>query len=75
MPTSQMDIANRAKCFILRNPSPGIKKIPFKTIIKKKLVKKQDETVPSQGAICEAERERERERERVREEESERVRE
>ena len=48
-----MDLANRALCFALRNPGTGIKKTPLADIIKKKLVRKTDGTVPTAGAISE----------------------
>ena len=48
-----MDFANRAKCFALRFPGRG-KAVPIAEIIQKKLVKKMDGTVPTQGAISDA---------------------
>ena len=52
--TSQMDVANRALCYTLRNPPPGVKKTKLCDIVKQKLVKKVDGSVPTQGAISEA---------------------
>ena len=44
--TAQMDMANRAHCYALRNPPPGVEKTPIKDIIKYKMVKKMDGKVP-----------------------------
>lgn len=52
--SAQMDEANRAKCWALRNPPAGIMKIKFKDIIDKKLVQKTDGTRPTRGSIEEA---------------------
>ena len=49
--TSIMDLKNRALCYTLRNPPPGIGKTPYATIIENKLVKKTDGTVPSIGIV------------------------
>ena len=51
--TSQMNFANRAKCFAFRFPARG-KPVPISEIRRRKLVTKVDGTVPSQGAISEA---------------------
>ena len=51
--SSQMDFQNRAKCFAFRFPARG-KPLPIAEIITKKLVKKMDGEVPTQGAISEA---------------------
>jgi hypothetical protein len=47
---AQMDIANRAICFTLRNPPKGQKKVPYKDILK--VVRKTDGTTPSIAGIC-----------------------
>ena len=49
---AQMDEANRAKCWALRNPPKGIVKTKFKDL--KKLVHKTDGKRPSIGAMAEA---------------------
>ena len=46
-----MDLANRAHCYALRNPPPGVKKTPIATIIKEKMVRKLDGKVPTPGGI------------------------
>ena len=51
--TSQMNFANRAKCFAFRFPARG-KPVPISEVRRRKLVTKVDGTVPSQGAISEA---------------------
>ena len=48
----QMDVANRALCFALRNPPLGVAKRKFCDIVK--LVKKTDGSRPSIGAVSEA---------------------
>ena len=50
MTSSQMDTANRAMCYALRNPPRGQRPTPYKEI--QKVVRKQDGTRPSHGAIC-----------------------
>ena len=52
--SSQMDMANRALCYALRNPPPGVEKTKLCDIVKQKLVKKMDGSVPTPGAISEA---------------------
>ncbi len=55
MPTSaKMDLQNRALCYALRCPPKGVKKTKLKDIVKFKLVKKSDGTVPQPSAIAEA---------------------
>jgi len=61
--TSQMDLANRAICYTLRNPPKGHKKIPYKDIVK--VVRKQDGTKPTHGSICEAAKSFQEEKEEV----------
>jgi hypothetical protein len=51
---AQMDLANRALCFALRFPPKGVKRTPIDEIIKQKLVRKTDRTVPGPSAISEA---------------------
>ena len=50
--TAQMDLANRALCFALRNPPKGTPKTPYDDILL--LVRKTDGTKPSIGAMCDA---------------------
>ena len=45
---------NRALCYALRNPPAGVKKTSYASIVKDKLVKKSDGTIPSVGAIWNA---------------------
>jgi len=47
-----MDTANRAMCFVLRNPPAGTKKTKLQDIVR--IVKKTDGTAPSTGAVSEA---------------------
>ena len=51
---AQMDMANRALCYALRKPGKGTKPTPYSKIIKNKLVRKTDGTVPTPGAIADA---------------------
>ena len=48
--TAQMDLANKALCFALRNPPTGYEKVPYTDILK--VVRKEDGTAPTIGAIC-----------------------
>ena len=48
--TAQMDLANKALCFALRNPPKGYEKVPYTDILK--VVRKEDGTAPTIGAIC-----------------------
>ena len=50
--TAQMDFANKAMCFAMRNPPPGHSKMPYKDI--QKMVRKTDGTKPKIPAICQA---------------------
>ena len=49
---SQMNVKNRAMCFALRNPPPGVKKAKLKDI--QKLVRKSKGGKPSLAAISKA---------------------
>jgi hypothetical protein len=59
---AQMDDRNRALCFALRNPPEGHPKTKLAEIVRQKLVRKKDGTVPSVGAINEAARDFHKER-------------
>ena len=49
-----MDAKNRALCFALRYPIQGKPRVALKHIVKKKMVRKTDGTVPTAGAISKA---------------------
>ena len=51
---AQMDTKNRALCFALRFPIEGKPRMTLKHIVKKKMVRKTDGTVPSEAAISKA---------------------
>ena len=50
--TAQMDLANKAICYAMRNPPAGHKKMPYKDI--QKMVRKTDGSKPQIAAICQA---------------------
>ena len=51
---AKMDFKNQALCFALRFKIKGKARMPLKTIVKRKLVRKTDGTVPTEGAISKA---------------------